>query len=819
MSAPAAYRFAGFQLIPGERQLFDDGAAVPLGPRAFDVLVVLVERAGRLVDKAELLDLVWPNLIVEENNLQGQVSALRKILGADAIATVRGQGYRFVLDVTCELAALASAVIAPRHNLPQQVTSFIGRDREATDIKELFEKTRLLTLVGFGGIGKTRLSIRVAADLKDRYPDGVWLVELAPLTDARLVPQEVASVLGVRGQAGRPVLEGLLQHVKDQQLLLIIDSCEHLVHACAGLAKALLQSGANLKILATSRERLHIAGEKIYLVPPLGMPELNHPISLDALPEYEAVGLFIERAVASQPAFKLTRQNAGAVIDITRRVDGIPLAIELAAARMRALSVETIAERLEDRLKLLTNGDRTAEPRQHTLRALIDWSYYTLTERERMLFRRLAVFAGGWTLEAAEVVAASSDVERTDVLDVLTELVEKSLVVVQAEGNRYRFLDTVREYAQERLNESGEEDTRVRHLAFYSAFAEAAAPELLGSKSAEWVARLDVERENLLVAHAWCARAEGGAQIGLRLVCALRDFWPYLGLFELGYRVTVEATRRANAQDPTGDRARALSAAAYFANLIGNYAEAEAHLEESVSIFRKLGDEERITHALFSLGLVSSSQGKLADARRHFEEALRLARQVQKYREHVLAGLAALSCHEGDLNAAEPLFEEALTGFRASGARVSSALTLMGLAMVSIGRKVGDRACTTLLEALAIIEETGSRVAGLDFLGISAGLGAHFGDWERAAQLWGAADAQSEQLGRRPDPFDQAFLSPLIARARKALSKGAFAEAEAAGRALSYEAAMAETRAWLEESRRHGNHPSIKLTPNFMRTN
>ncbi len=799
MSAAAVYRFARFRLVPGERQLFDNGAAVPLGPRAFDVLVVLVERAGRLVTKTDLLDRVWPNLVVEENNLQGQVSGLRKILGTEAIATVTGRGYRFTLDVTSEAAEHPSLAAAPKHNLPQQVTSFVGRNREVTEIKKWLEKTRLLTLVGFGGIGKTRLSVRTAADLVDRYPDGVWLVDLAPLTDARRVPQAVASVLGVREQVGRPVLEALLKHVKDRQLLLIIDSCEHLVGACAELAKTLLQSGAHLRILATSRERLNIAGEKTYEVPPLGMPEPNHPISLDALPEYEAVSLFIERAVASHSEFQLTRQNAAVVIEICHRVDGIPLAIELAAARMRAMSAEKIAERLEGRLRLLTHGDRTAEPRQQTLRALIDWSYDTLTERERVLFRRLAVFAGGWTLEAAEAVGAGGDVDGTDVLDLLTELVEKSVVVMEAEGKRYRLLDTVREYAQERLDESGEQDARMRHLAFYLALAEEAAPKLLGPESVSWIPRLDLEQENLLTAHAWCDRMDGGAQADLRLACALSDYWSNLGRFELGHRLALEAVRRPDAQERTHDRARALGVVAYFANLIGQYALAEACLQETISISTELGDDKRITRSLFYLGLVASAQGKLTEARGHFEEALRLARRVGQYQEHIIAGLAALARHEGDLNAAEALFEEALTGFRASGARVASALTLVGLTMVSIGRKSGDRARTTLLEALAIIEETGSRVAGLDFLGISAGLGAYFGDWERAARLWGAADAQAEQLGRRPDPFDREFLSPLIARARQALGESAFAAAETTGRATSYEVAMAEARAWLEE--------------------
>ncbi|TMH54013.1 MAG: adenylate/guanylate cyclase domain-containing protein [Betaproteobacteria bacterium] len=351
-----------------------------------------------------------------------------------------------------DFPALRSLEATP-NNLPLQVTSFVGRERELAEVKKLLANSRLLTLLGVGGIGKTRLSLQVAADLMDDYPDGVWFVELAPLTDALLVPQAVASVLGVKEEAGRPVVEALIKYVKSRRQLLILDNCEHLLDACAELVKQLLQAGPSLRILASSREHLRVAGESTYPVPALAAPDPYEKFIHTTLTQYEAARLFIDRALAAQPAFEISQQNAIAVAEVCHRLDGIPLAIELAAARVRALPVGTIASRLSDRLRLLAGGDRTALPRQQTLRALIDWSFDLLGEQERTLFRRLAVFAGGFTLEAAEAVSAVGDLANSDVLDVLTHLVEKSLVVMEGESGRYRLLETVRQYAQERLSE------------------------------------------------------------------------------------------------------------------------------------------------------------------------------------------------------------------------------------------------------------------------------------------------------------------------------------------------------------------------------
>ena len=696
--------------------------------------------------------------------------------------------------------ALRSLEATP-NNLPQQVTSFIGRERELAEVKKLLSNTRLLTLLGVGGIGKTRLSLQVAADAMDDYPDGVWFVELAPQTDARLAPQSVASVIGVKEEAGHPVVEALTKYVKDRQLLLVLDNCEHLVQACAELVKRLLQAGPRSRILASSREHLHVAGETTYLVPALEAPDPHETIALEALTQYGAVRLFTDRAGAAQPSFQITKQNAAAVADICYRLDGIPLAIELAAARVRALSVETIAARLHDRFRLLAGGDRTALPRQQTLRALIDWSYDLLSEHERVLLGRLAVFAGGWTLEAAETVGVAGDIHERDVLDLLTRLVEKSLVALDAEGGRYRFLETVRQYAQERLNKSDDGNkVRTRHLEFFVALAEQARPELVGPDQRAWLARLDLEWENFLSAHSWCDRAEQGAEAGVRLVYAVKPYCFNRGLLGLGHRLTVEALEREGAQRRSLARCRVLADAGQYCSFMGRYREAQAHLAESLAIAREIENTKMIARVLQPLGMASLGQGDVATARGYLQEALALARDLGDKRE--LAGainaLAQVHRIQADLETAEPLYDQVVALARELGDREIIAVGLLNLAMVSLGRGSNDRARTILLEALAIAEEIGSRPAGQSVVEVCAGLAALREEWERAARFYGVAEAQVAYTGIQRDPTDEAFLRPLVAKSRNALGAAVFAAAEDAGRVLSYDDAIAEVRAWLE---------------------
>jgi predicted ATPase/class 3 adenylate cyclase len=698
-----------------------------------------------------------------------------------------------------DFPALRSLEATP-NNLPQQVTSFVGRERELAEVESLLGKTRLLTLVGPGGIGKTRLSLQVAANAMDAFPDGVWFVELAPLTDAQRVPQTVASVLGVKEEAGRPVIEALLKHLKDRQLLLVLDNCEHLLQACAELARQMLRAAQKLKILASSREHLRTSGEQTYAVPALSLPDANRIVTVESLTEFGALRLFVERAIAVQPAFEIAVGNAVAVTDICRRLDGIPLAIELAAARVRALSVEAIAERLSDRFRLLGSGDRTALPRQQTLRALIDWSYDLLTEAERTVLRRLALFAGGWTLEAAEAVAAAGDVRESDVLDLMTRLVEKSLVVMEPTGSRYRLLDTVREYAQERLEASGEADAaRDRHLAFYLTLTERARPELDGPQQGPWLARLDLERENVVAAHAWCDRAASRGEVGLRLADAMEPYWINRGLLGLGHKLTVEALARQGAQKRGMARCRGFFGAGQLCYFMGRYDEAQSYLHESLAIAREIGDTAMVAIVLQPLGLALQGLGDPVAARGHLEEGLALAEGLGNKRELAAAinALAQLDRMEGRPDTAKPLYEKVLSLARELGDRDLIAVGLLNLAMVSIGGGSVDRVGAMLLEVLAIADEIGSKPAGQSALEVLAGLGVLHEDWTQAARFFGAAEAQAERTGLHRDPADEAFLTPLIAKAQTALGSTIFAAVESAGRALPYDEAMIEARSWL----------------------
>jgi predicted ATPase/class 3 adenylate cyclase len=685
------------------------------------------------------------------------------------------------------------------NNLPLQLTTFIGREGELAEIAALLRRTRLVTVVGTGGLGKTRISLQVAAELVDDFPDGVWLVELASLTDPRLVPQAIASVLGVKDELGRSMSQALQRHCSDRTLLIVLDNCEHLVAACADIATQLVRFAPNVRILATSRERLNVAGETAYPLAPLVVMDPRDKPTLAALERSDAVRLFVERAHAVQPAFRVIEENAAQIAEICYRLDGIPLAIELAAARARTVSIATIAARLDDRFRLLTGGDRTTLPRQQTLRALIDWSHELLSEPERLLFARLAVFAGGFTLEAAEAIAADEELAAAEVLDTLAQLVEKSLVMLDAAAARYRMLESVREYAGERLEASGQATAlRDRHLAYYVALAERAVPELFGPAQTETFARLDAERENLLAAHAWCASARDGVESGLRLA-ALKFYWIQRGVPGLGYRLGVEALARTRADDRSVLRCRALFDIGQMACYMGRYREGQAHLEESLAIAREIGNSRRIASALQPLAMACLGQGDADAAERHLHEALDLVRAEGSKHDLVAALNAMAQVHRtrNDLEAALPLYEQVVGLAREIGDRESVAFVLLNLAMALIASKANERIPAILLEVLALAEENRSKPALQSALEVSAGWAAALDDWERAASLFGVAEALAEATGLRRDPADEAFLAPLIGQARAALGDRAFADLEATGRSTIRDDAIADLRAWI----------------------
>jgi predicted ATPase/class 3 adenylate cyclase len=739
-----------------------------------------------------------------------------------------------------DFPALRSLETTP-NNLPQQLTSFVGRERELAEVKRALGTTRLLTLIGPGGIGKTRIGLHVAAELMDEHPDGVWFIDLAPLTDAQLVPHALASVLGVVEEAGRPVTEAIVKYLKDRRELILLDNCEHLLHACAELATQILRNAPNVRILASSRELMHVAGETSFPMPTLSVPEAGRVVTPDALPHFEAAQLFIDRATAVKPAFRVTDANAGAIADICRRLDGIPLAIELAAARVRALSVDAIAARLTDRFKLLAGGDQSALPRQQTLRALIDWSYDLLSEPEKALLRRLSVFAGGWTLEAAEEVTAGGIIAREDVLDLQAHLVDKSLVALDADGDRYRMLETVREYAmeklergksesaakanvaadagaarygmlesvrayaKERLDESGEADeVRDRHLAYYLQYAEDSRSRSRAvmpvDEKGDPLVRFERERENLVVAHAWCDHARQGGPLGLRLAKATLDYCFARGLLAIGHRMATEALRRPGAQQEDEVRARVLFELGQFECYMGLYQEAQRTLSEGLRIYEALGSRKGIGQVLQPLGMAAFGLGDLAAARGYLERACEIARERGDKHELAAAlnNLAQVHRLEGNIEHAEPLYVNVVEIARELDDRDVIAVGLLNCSMISLTRDDLGGTRRMLAEVVDIVIARGSRPIGQSALDVSAAMLAAQSLWEAAARLYGAAERQLVECGFKRDAADEAFLQPFVERIRDALGESMFARSSAEGQTIAFEEAIAEAKARLE---------------------
>lgn len=512
--------------------------------------------------------------------------------------------------------------VAGAHNLPNPLTGFVGREREAAEVTRLLASTRVLTLSGTGGVGKTRLALEVAASLLDDYPHGVRLVELAALTDPVLVPQVVAAALDVREESGSPLLATLIDSLHDKQLLIVLDNCEHLVEACGVLVDALLSGCPDLRVLATSREALGIGGEVVWRVPALSVADLMLPLPTEAIARSEAVRLFVERASAALPGFALTERTAPGVVEICRRLDGIPLAIELAAARVRVLGVEQIAARLDDHLGLLTGGSRTAPSRHQTVRAAIDWSYEFLTDPERRLFDRLSVFAGSLSLEAAEAVGSGDGIAESEIVDVLAGLIDKSLVIVEPGDYRvarYAVLETLRQFGAERLAATSAAPTiRERHALFFVALAEAAESGLFGPDQPAWVTQLGLERGNLRVALQWVLESSN-AEAGLRLGAAAFKFWEVSGSVGEG-RAWLDKLLTHPASTRTRARARALGAAVHLATLQGDVAAARVHADESLAIARELGDVPAIAAALQHVGRLALFRGSMSPLSRSWRK-------------------------------------------------------------------------------------------------------------------------------------------------------------------------------------------------------
>jgi predicted ATPase/DNA-binding CsgD family transcriptional regulator len=713
-----------------------------------------------------------------------------------------------------------------------QASSFVGRERELDELEGMLASGRLLTLTGPGGSGKTRLALQTAANLTEDFEDGVCFVELAPLSVPELVAEGAARALGLR-PAGLSPTEALLDYLAPRETLLLLDNCEHLIEACAGLVDVLLRSCPGLKILATSREALSVPGERTWLVPSLSLPGAREEMVPEQLVRHGSIRLFVERAEAVAPGFTLNARNAPAVARICQRLDGIPLAIELAAVRVRVLSASQIAARLDDRFLLLTGGSRVALPRQRTLLATMDWSHELLSERERMLFRQISVFANGFTLEAAEAVCAGDGVEHGEILDLLCRLVDKSLVLVGrrgGDGARYRMLETVGQYASEKLQGSGErESVRSRHADFFLWLAERAEPALSGPDQGEWMERLDAEVGNLRAAMAWF-RETGDPEADLRLASALLEFCHARGHYEMGRTWLEDALSKGD--DPTPLRARALAGAGILAFLQCDYGRAEEHLEQSLSLYEDLADRRGVAEVKDVLGGVARERGDYERARKIHEESLALwrelgdepgiadslyylglvawlngqneragelsARALQMTRASgdpvgilsSLINLGSVALYEGDYEQAERMLDESLALSREGGYREGVGWALNQLGVVAYHRGDLQRSELLLKESLAVHKDLGDmgRVASvLEALAETAGA---LKRYELSARLFGAADAIREKIGAPLPPCERAEHDRASASVRARIGDEEFSRVRAEGRAMTPEEAF-----------------------------
>ena len=632
-------------------------------------------------------------------------------------------------------------------NLPTRLSTFIGREKEIEQIKIRLEKNRLVTLTGSGGVGKTRLSIQVASQLLSEYLNGVWLVELAPINDPTLVPQTVCAALDVTPQGNTPALNALNDYLKHKKILLIIDNCEHLVDASAQLCETLLHACPNLQIIASSREALGIDGENAYRVPSLSLP--NPHDRLQNIEKSEAVKLFMERATAALPEFKITEANATAIAQICQRLDGIALAIELAASRVKLLKVEQIASRLDDVFRLLTGGSRTALPRQQTLRALIDWSYNLLTDEERTVLQSLSVFVDGWTLEAAESVC-----DNLDMLDVLTHLVDKSLVAVDLEHGdepRYYLLETIRQYAREKLNDSGEgEQVRARHLDYFLTLAQKAEPKLYGANQIEWLQKLENEHENMHAALGWSLQAD--LTKGQHLAGALWWSWDLSGHPSEGYD-WLRKMLMANPKEETLIRAKLLAGAGWLAGLVGYPKQKEEFAKKSVALYQKLGDRVEIAVPLITLGSIATNHSDYESANQLLTQSLDLFKQAgNKWGTgFVLSVLAFPAEDQKNFEQAQKFYDESLLIFREIGDKDGIAWILYKMGELAKSQGNNTRAMELLEEALQIEKEVRSKPVTSWILSSIGTIMLQQGNYERSRSSFEEALKINRKTGSKRD--------------------------------------------------------------------
>ncbi|HVE50478.1 MAG TPA: tetratricopeptide repeat protein [Casimicrobiaceae bacterium] len=723
--------------------------------------------------------------------------------------------------------ALRSLESTP-NNLPQQLTSFVGRERELDEARTLLHGSRLMTLLGMGGLGKTRMALQLAADALDAYPDGVWFLDLAPIRDSSLVPSVAAQALGVQEEPQKSLKQTLCEHVRARRLLLIFDNCEHLVAACAALAHALLQSGPDVQIVATTREALRVSGEQTYHVMPLAVPDST--AGVDVLARSDAVQLFVDRSRLHRPSFSLSEAEGRAVAELCARLEGIPLALELAAARMRTLSVAEINVRLRDRFKLLTGGGRVLLERQQTLRALVDWSYDLLEDNERVLFDRLCVFAGGFDTEACERICGIEPLSSEDVFDLLTSLVDKSLVM--AETSRFRTLETIRYYAREKLVQREEIPLMAtRHCDYFLNIAKAGRAGIAGPEQAEWTQRLEAELDNLRAAIKRALDGRVAHVLAVKFEVALMPFWMLRGYTSEGRNYVRASLALPQVCASVVAHGHALYVGACLANNQSDYPEAVALLERCLALRREIGNEVDIAATLSTLSLVRLQIGDATKAREGEEEALSIFRKLGdrigeaiglihlgqiymhvgddaraiEYFEQCLAiavelkhceaqsecerMLGEIALDKGDVAAARAWFVRSLKACKGAGDKRDEATSLWWLGKADAAAGDVGLARTRIAEALTAFQafEMNAEIVGCveDLAGLAGDVGAR-----EAASLFAAADAHRERLALARPPRGSQRWENATSATRATLGQETFDAAWSEGRKWPLERAI-----------------------------
>jgi predicted ATPase/DNA-binding winged helix-turn-helix (wHTH) protein len=829
MPDPFVYEFAEYRLDPGQRVLTRHGAPVELGSRAMDVLLALLRRHGEVATKAAIMADVWPGTIVEDNNLTTQIAGVRRALGeatgsaARFIVTIPGRGYRFVAELrripTADAAPPATAASgaapdrpldAERSNLPLQSSSFIGRERELAELRTRLRDRALVTLVGAGGVGKTRTALKLAESVLDEFPDGVFLLELAPLTEDSRIAEALCRLLGVPATGDRPAEQVAVAMLRRKTMLLVLDNCEHVLGGAAPLVAAILRQCPHMRILATSREALSVPGEAVFQMPTLAVPAASATLTAEAALRSDAVRLFAERAADALGAYTLSDEDAVAVATICRRLDGVPLATELAAARLRMLKPAEIAARLENVFRLLTGGSRTALPRQQTLRATIDWSFSLLSAPEQAVLRRLSVFADGCSAEGATIVAGGEGIDPEEVFDIIGALVAKSLMVADRSGRatRYRMLETTRQYAAEKLLEAGETN-RFRLMAEYlrNVFrvAETAWPT---QGTDEWLAAYGPETENFRAAIGWAfgtALGGGDPALGVSLVAQASAIADEMSLQPDLRRWTQAALAHVTADTPPLDAAiivflyntshqkrmgpsqappEQVSAIARFRELGDRVwlnralrqtavarampgapdPEVMAMLEEAASLLRPMGPHKDLATTLAHIGVVHFLTGDHAQSRVTNEQALAM-RQALGDRTGVLAStvnLAELLYLDGETSAALSFAMQAEVEARHLNSQSTLALVLCNVAGYRALGGESDAAHRAATEGLALsraIGQTYFAILCLEHLALAL---AQRGDYPRAARLLGFINAHYAATGQLRERLEKSVNDRLV---------------------------------------------------------